>query len=216
MAPEDRLRVIILAAGVGRRLGRDKATLPWGDSTLIHHVVDQFPTERVARCVVVANPQNEAGVRRSLRKGVDMVVNPDPASEMIASVRLGIGRLRAATGPVCVHPVDVFAVSRELVALLHDAWLANRLRIHLPQVAGRGAHPLVVPPHLVVAIEAIPPGRGLDYLLQECAADVVRHTWHDRRLLADLDTPEDYARYRPPVGMADGGRLRDSMPGGRG
>jgi len=200
VADFDGLRVVILAAGLGRRLGRDKATLPWGASTLLEHVLRQFPPERLAARVVVANLANQAAVAALVGAADKVVVNPDPGSDMLASVRLGVAALPPGPGPVCVHPVDVFAVSGELVSLLHEAWRADRERIHLPEVAARGAHPVLIPASLLAAIEAIPAGRGLDYLLEAFADRVVRHRWYDRRLLVDLDTPEEYAQHRPAGG----------------
>ena len=115
--------------------------------------------------------------------------------------RAGAGwEIGVARAPVCVHPVDVFGLSRRLVALLHNAWRVDRERIHLPAVRGKGGHPVVLPPELLPAVFGIPPGRGLDYLLRQQPEAVVRHVWHDERLLIDLDTPEQYARYQPPVG----------------
>jgi molybdenum cofactor cytidylyltransferase len=201
VSPRDRLWLVVVAAGPARRLGRDKATLPWGQTTLVRHVYSQFPAWRVARWVVVANRRNHAAVRRALPDDVEIVVNPDKGTEMIASVRLGIDALGEIDGPLCIHPVDVFAVSRELVTFLHEAWRADREHIHLPEVRGKGGHPLILPPRFVPAIGAIPPGHGLAHVVHEHGAEVVRHAWHDERLLADLDTPEDYARYQPPVGL---------------
>jgi CTP:molybdopterin cytidylyltransferase MocA len=194
---EEQLDVIVLAAGAGRRLGRDKATLAWGAGTLVEHVVKQFAGDRVARRVVVANLQNELLLRQVLPADVDVVVNPDSDAEMIASVRLGMEALGALQGPLCIHPVDVFAVCPALVELLHEGWLRNRERIHLPEVGGKGAHPLIVPLCLASEIETIPAGSGLNWLVRKHPGDVVRHRWPDDRLLLDIDTPEDYARYRP-------------------
>jgi molybdenum cofactor cytidylyltransferase len=193
----DRLNLVILAAGAGRRLGCDKATLPWGSTVLVRHVFDQFPAERVARCVVVTNPRNQVDVRQALPERAEVAVNPDARAEMITSVRLGIEALGASDGPLCIHPVDVFAVSPDLVLMLHEEWLEEPERIHLPEVAGKGAHPLIVPARLVEAIRTLPAGCGLNRLLQGQAADVVRHPWHDERLVEDIDTPDVYARYRP-------------------
>lgn len=206
LLPEEQLDVIVLAAGAGRRLGQDKATLAWGAGTLVEYVVEQLAGERVARRVVVANPQNEAVLREVLPADVGIVVNPDPDAEMIASVRLGMEALGALQGPLCIHPVDVFAVSPTLVELLHEGWRWDRERIHLPEVGGKGAHPLIVPPCLASEIETIPAGSGLNWLVRKHPGDVVRHRWPDERLLLDIDTPEDYARYRPPAGRRANGQ----------
>jgi molybdenum cofactor cytidylyltransferase len=191
------LGVIVLAAGDARRLGGDKAALPWGRGTLLQHVVRQFSGAYVGRRVVVLSARNEAGGRRGLPRGVEVVVNRDCGSEMVVSARVGLAGLGEWQGPVCIHPVDVFAVSRELVRVLYEGWRRQPECVHVPEVAGKGAHPLLVPPALTGEILAIPPGCGLNWLLREHAGEVVRHPWEDELLLADIDTGEDYRRYRP-------------------
>ena len=198
MEPLERLGVIVLAAGESRRLGRDKAALPWGSTTLLRHVLDQFVGVNVARRVVVVNLRNEPAAREELPGGVEVALNRELGAEMVSSVRVGVEALGEFHGPVCIHPVDVFGVSRELVAMLHAAWRGQPGCFHLPEVRGKGGHPLIVPPVLVPEIGRIPAGQGLNWLLGEHAGAVVRHCWHDERLLADIDTLEDYERYRPP------------------
>lgn len=199
MSPSKQLRVLVLAAGAGRRLGRDKAALPWGRITLIEHVLSSFPANRVQKCVVVVNPANCESVRKLVSGRAEMAVNSEPKAEMISSIRVGIAALADRDGPLCVHPVDVFAITTDLVAMLHNAWLARPDMIHLPVVGDHGGHPLILPPFLVGEIERIPPGRGLNYLIREHADKVARHPWRDERLLADIDSPDDYARYAPPA-----------------
>ena len=212
MQPEEQLGVLVLAAGAGRRLGCDKAGLSWGSTTLVGHVVEQFALSCVRQRVVVVNPRNNSAVRQALPDDVEIVVNPEPRAEMITSVRMGIRALSVPQGAVCIHPVDVFGVSRELVIMLWRASRANPDRIHLPEVAGRGGHPLIVPACLVAEIERIPPGYGLNWLLHEHAEAVVHHAWHDERLLVDIDTLEDYRRWRPKIGRPEGGAIKDPNP----
>jgi CTP:molybdopterin cytidylyltransferase MocA len=193
----DRLGVIVLAAGAGQRLGRDKARLAWGATTLLGHVLEQFGGAEVARRVVVLSPANEMAASRGLPAGVEVAINREAGADMVASVRVGVAALQGFGGPLCIHPVDVFAVSRELVTLLYEGWRVRPGCLHLPEVEGGGGHPLIVPPRLVGEIERIPPGRGLNWLLSAHAGALMRHRWSDERLLADIDTLESYERYRP-------------------
>ena len=212
MEPVERLAVIVVAAGEARRLGRDKAALPWGDGTLLGHVVDQFLGPEVARRVVVLNAENEATAREGLPEGVVVALNHDADAEMVVSVGVGLKALGEFLGPVCVHPVDVFAVSRELVTMLYEAWRVEPDCLHLPKVGDKGGHPLIVPPRLVCEIGRIPAGCGLNWLLHEHAGAVRRHAWRDERLLADIDTPADYVRYRPAANPRGGAGARASDP----
>lgn len=200
MSTSQQLGVIVLAAGASQRLGRDKATAPWGKISLIEHVLSQFPGNRVRKLVVVVNPANSAAVRAVVSDRVEIAVNPEPGAEMISSVRVGIKAVGDFEGPLCIHPVDVFAITPGLVALLHDAWMEQPGKIHLPTVDGRGSHPLLLPPLLIPEVDSIPPDKGLNHLLHEHAVDVVRHPWPDEDLLADIDSPEDYDRYAPLTG----------------
>ena len=84
----------------------------------------------------------------------------------------------------------------------------------MPEVNRKGGHPVILPARLAGEIERIPPGYGLNWLLHRRAEEVVRHHWHDQRLLADIDTPEDYARYRPSNEQLEGGETTGSSPRG--
>lgn len=68
------LAAVVLAGGASRRMGRDKATLPYGDRTLIEHVVSVV-RQRCAPVFVIAAPGQplpdvDAEVLRDEARGV--------------------------------------------------------------------------------------------------------------------------------------------------
>ena len=199
MSAQPDIAVIILAAGRGRRLGADKATLPWGRHSLIEHVLGQFTHPRITTRCIVTNPANHATIATRVPVDTLLTQNPDPHTEMIASVRHGVRASEAAQpAAFCIHPVDIFAVSHDLLTMLFAAQHARPDAIHLPTVSGRGAHPIIIPAQTITQINQLPPGVGLNHLLNGDQTPVLRHPWPDDRLLADIDTPADYRRHCPP------------------
>ncbi len=213
MIVEDGMKAIILAAGSSRRMGRDKALLDWARGySLISVMLLRYSNPRVKQRVVVANPDNAAGIRAAIagelgrwavvpggrvRADYDLVVNPDPAGPMMASIKLGLTAVGAGEGPVCIQPVDVFAVTPTLIEFLHENWRLEPEYIHQPACEGRGVHPVVIPERYVKEILALPAEGRLDEFLRDHAERVRKHEWLDRELLWNLNTPEDYERFRP-------------------
>lgn len=191
------IALIILAAGKARRLGRDKPTLPWGTKTLVRHVVDAFPPDLYTPRIVVTNPENTTATTRLLPSSVRITTNPNPSGDMLSSVRVGEHAVTDPDSALCIHPVDVFAVTTKLAQTLHNAWIHDPRAIHIPTVGNRRAHPLILPAHLRPELDSIPQGQGLNLLTRNESGRVRTHPWNDPQLLCDVDTLRDYERYRP-------------------
>lgn len=145
--PQPRFALIVLAAGAARRLGRDKALLPWHGRTLLEHVLAQFRTPEIAENVVVANPSNAAALGAVLghdpiagaqdcgdagglrgnkplstgRAGggrAVLAINDLPGGDMLSSIRCGLSAVPDGIDAILVHPVDSFGASPPLVDAL--------------------------------------------------------------------------------------------------
>jgi molybdenum cofactor cytidylyltransferase len=125
---------IILAAGQSRRMGTQKLLLPFAGRTVIRHVVDQVVRAGELRSerrhgpetgpqqenpidqVLVIVPEQSDGIRRALAgKPVSFVTNPDPASDMLSSVRCGLRALPAGCTGVLVVLGDQPAIQSQLI-----------------------------------------------------------------------------------------------------
>jgi molybdenum cofactor cytidylyltransferase len=185
-----KLGAVVAAAGLSRRMGREKILLRFGETSVLERVLSTLAAAGVADRVVVLRPGLPDADEQARRAGASIVINPRPEEEMLLSIRMGIRELPADLEAFYVWPADHPAVLPEtLVTLARED---GRDRVVLPTHRGRRGHPALVGCGLIDAIARIPPGEGLrdlwhadPHLVREVAVE-------DPGVLLDLNTPEDY------------------------
>jgi molybdenum cofactor cytidylyltransferase len=81
---------VILAAGASSRMGRPKMLLPWGNDTVLGHLLrlwSGLPTAQIAVVCSGSDTAIFAELDRLQFPGVDRIINPDPARGMFSSIR---------------------------------------------------------------------------------------------------------------------------------
>ena len=192
-----RFVAIIPAAGHSRRMGQPKLLLEFGGQSVLSRVVQTLLGAGLSRCIVVVRPGDLALAHAAELAGAEVVMPVVAPIDMRQSVECGLRQGLLTTpaydGWVLVpadHPTLNPAVIRELIT----AWQASPTRIAVPVFEGRRGHPTIFPWGLVPEILALPPNCGLNQLLRSQPERVLEVSVSDRRVLDDLDTPEDWKR----------------------
>jgi CTP:molybdopterin cytidylyltransferase MocA len=186
---------VLLAAGRGRRMGRLKQLLPWGDSSVVAAAFDALARVCGAGVVVVLGDDADR-VTDALGKRAFHSVESDSDAEQIHSARLGLRRAVGMPGVarVLLHPADHPVIPPLVVDELLRRATGERALI--PTCRGRGGHPVLIPSAIVEAIvswEAGPGTGGLRGYWESHPGQVQRVEFPDAsELVMDLDTPEDY------------------------
>lgn len=139
--------------------------------------------------VIVITPRGHEPVA-----GCITVENPNPASDQIASLRLGLTRLaNTDVSGVLVWPVDCPFVRSQTIESIIDAAVSDGAEIVIPNHAGRNGHPTwfarEIWPELMVA-EA----DGAREVVRRDPTRVQRVAVSDASVLTDIDTREDLDR----------------------
>ena len=179
---------IVLAAGSSSRMGRAKAHLPAGPNgrTFVDTIDETLAAAGVSAVRVVVAP----GLPQPPKQAI---VNPDPSAGMLSSALCGLRAFSEALDAVFVWPVDHPLVERDTVIAMIAALKSTGVPIVVPTHGGKRGH-------LVLFAERVFP----ELLAADASAGArsVVHA-HDDRLelpvadpgvVADIDTPEDYAR----------------------
>ncbi len=177
-------------------MGRPKLLLPWGGSSVLGHLLDQWHALG-ARQIAVVCARGDAILSGELDRlgfpAADRIVNPAPERGMFSSIQCaarwdgwqaGLMRWVIALGD---QPHLRPATLRRLLALA----TSKPDRVCQPARHGKPRHPVVLPKPMFQAL-----ARGGAQNLKEFLAqfDVALFDCDDPGLDLDIDWPEDYRR----------------------
>jgi len=200
------ITAIILAAGASKRMGQPKMLLPWGDETVLTHVISVFQKAGVDDILIVTGGAREQVESLVSSLNVRTVHNPDYSNgEMLSSIQCGIHALT----PLPLSPVERGAtamliglgdqpqVKERSVWMVCDAFRESQSNIVVPSYQIRRGHPwLVAQPLWNELLNMRAPQSPRDFL--NTHADEIHYVdVDDPTILADLDTPSDYEKWRP-------------------
>jgi len=189
---------IILAAGRSRRMGKFKPLLRFGNKTVIESSVSNLRAAGVAEIVVVLGHHAE-DVREQLKSAsVVFVTNPNPDSEMSASIVLGVDALTDIARAVLITPADYPAIHPETIRLLIEKWRGGAKLIQ-PDFEGKGGHPVLIDLSYRDELLRLDPHSGLRGFFNKHRAEVFRLAVKSPFVARDMDTWEDYCALHEDV-----------------
>ena len=118
--PSPRFFAIVPAAGRSARMGQPKLLLPWGERTLIEHVLATWRASGVTNTTIVVHPADTELADKCHRAGVEVVTPPHPPADMKASIGHALAHVAARFTPCdadawLVAPADMPGVSAPLI-----------------------------------------------------------------------------------------------------
>jgi molybdenum cofactor cytidylyltransferase len=189
---------LLLAAGRSRRMGAFKPLLPFGDDTVIGSAIANLRAAHIKDIIVVLGHRADQ-LQQALRQtSVTFVINPDPDSEMSASIACGLKRVSATARALLISLADHPAVPPTVINSLIERWRQGA-RLVQPEYKGRGGHPVLIDLSYRQELLALDPDQGLRALFAAHRDEVVRLTVDSPYVARDLDTWEDYVRLHTDV-----------------
>jgi len=187
---------VILAAGRSSRMGQPKLQLPWGQTSVLGHLISQWTRLGPRQLAIVCAAGDDIVAAELDRLGfpcVNRICNPAPERGMFSSVQCAAswaGWLPRLTRWALVLGDQPQLRLTTLAALLEFA-RAHPGQVCQPALVGRPRHPVVMPKPIFSRIAASRCSTLKEFLVQFPAALCESH---DPGLDCDLDTPEDYRR----------------------
>ena len=195
-----RFAVAVLGAGASVRMGRPKLVLPWGSTTILGHLLEQWRRLGAAQIAVVCAP-GETAVAEELDRlafaTAHRIINPTPAAGMFSSVQCAArwdGWDAGITHWLLTLGDQPHVRESTLYSVLNHAG-QHSANIFQPGFHGRPRHPVVFPDSIWRSL-AQSSVANLKEFLQVSAGQVKLVEVDDAGLDLDIDRPEDYERAR--------------------
>jgi molybdenum cofactor cytidylyltransferase len=194
------IAAIILAAGESKRMGQPKMLLPWGDTTVLGHVISTFFRAGVEDVTVVVGGARTEVEKIVERSGARSAFNPGYASgEMLSSLQHGIESLSSQARAALIGLGDQPQIQEGTVRLICETFERTKSRLVVPSLQMRRGHPWLVERSLWNDILELDKRRSPRDFLHRYADEIHYVQVHDLGILADLDTMDDYHRARPQI-----------------
>ena len=190
------ITAIILAAGESKRMGEPKMLIPWGKSTVLQTVISTFQASGIKDILVVTGGARQQ-IETLIGKTVETVFNEDyQKGEMLSSIQLGLSvKMREASAAlICLG--DQPQVEERTVRSICNTFQLNKSQLVVPSYEMQRGHPWLVARPLWDEILAIKPPKTLRDFLKKHSREIHYVIADNPSVLADLDTPEDYAKHK--------------------
>lgn len=187
---------LILAGGMGRRMGRLKPLMPVLRASALEIAVSRMREAGVEDITVVTGYREERVAAEALRLGCRPVHNEDYTAGMFSSVVAGLSSLDRAADAFFLLPADIPLVKPATYKTLIGGFYTEPARpdAAFPTFLGEPVHPPLLSTALAEPIKTWSGEGGLRAFLASCVFKAIRIPVADRAAKLDMDTEEDYRK----------------------
>jgi len=191
-----RIGGVVLAAGLSRRMGRNKLIAEVGGRSLVRHAAEAALAGGLDPVTVVTGHQAEKIKNALAGLPVGFVHNSDFAEGLSTSLKTGIASLPADCAGAMVLLGDMPGVSPELVAQVRAAFEPDKGRnICVATADGERGHPVLWGRQFFAELMRLSGDMGARELMVANADNIVEVVARDSGPITDIDTPEALESY---------------------
>jgi molybdenum cofactor cytidylyltransferase len=188
------ISALLLAAGMGERMGGVKQLLTLGGKSMIEAALDNLQASRCDEIIVVLG--FVASKIRPLVEGrerVEVVVNPRFEQGMSTSIQKGLRAISPSATGILIALADQPFITPEVIDALIDGFQTGAQGIVLPVYEEKRGHPVILDrkkyePELL----SLQGDVGGKEIVRKHPEDVLEIAVASKGVLVDIDAPEDY------------------------
>lgn len=190
--------VAILAAGLSTRMGQPKLLLPWGDTSVLGHLLKVWQSLNAGQLAVVCAAR-ATGIHGELDRlgfaASSRILNPSPETGMFGSIQCAArwAGWQRSLSHVALVLGDQPHLQRRTLGLLLEFSAAHPTKVCQPLRNGHRRHPVVLPRRSFADLSETS-ASNLREFLQSTPQRLAGMEVDDPGLDLDLNSPADYER----------------------
>ncbi|MDG6995631.1 MAG: nucleotidyltransferase family protein [Nitrososphaerota archaeon] len=189
-----RIPIIVLAAGMSSRFGRNKLFERFGSATLIENVVSEALKSKAQRVIVVGGHDFERLCKALEKFDCDIVYNEEFEKGQSYSVRKGVSKVGESDNALMILPGDVVLMNHQIIDNVIDGFAKTHASIVSAGYRGSPGHPILFERRLFKELREINEAtRGLKKVVSNHISEAVIIETSQASLF-DLDTQDDLQR----------------------
>jgi molybdenum cofactor cytidylyltransferase len=187
---------IILAAGTSTRMKGLKQLLPFGETSLLGHIIHQACRSELDRVMLVLGHDADEIQRRlapALKDpAIRVVINADYMRGMSSSIQTGLAAIENHYDNMMILLADMPHVTTRLINLLLKQYSESGLPLGAVQIKNRRTHPVVLNRKMYPFLHKLRGDIGARHVFDRFKDRICRVSpeWEYKDM--DIDTPEDY------------------------
>jgi molybdenum cofactor cytidylyltransferase len=185
---------LLLAAGESKRMGEPKMLLPFGQKTIIEHIVDNILSSKADKTLVVLGSHREEIFNKISGRPVLTAVNHRYKEGMLSSIQTGFEALPKETLAAIVFLGDQPLIPFSVIDDLIEGYRRTQKGILLPVHKKNRGHPILIDMKYKHEVLTLSPDIGLRALVHGHPEDMLEVEVNSPHILKDIDKPEDYLR----------------------
>ncbi|MFT7596639.1 MAG: molybdenum cofactor cytidylyltransferase [Paracoccaceae bacterium] len=191
------LAILILAAGTSSRMGgRDKLLECANGTPLLAHVTNQAMATGLPVFITVPDKTHPRAALVATDH-VTVIDIPDRLEGMAASIRTGAAALRQDNCALMILPGDMPDLQTSDLLSLANAHAQQPAKIlRATSADGIPGHPVIFPADLVPDLMAVTGDAGARSVIEANKDRLQTYALPGNRAICDLDTPQDWAKWR--------------------
>ena len=187
------ISAIILAAGESKRMRQPKMLLPWGNTTVLGHVIQVYQNASLGKIIVITGAERNAVEQVASEQGVPSLHNPDYSrGEMLSSIQAGLRSLDTDVNAALICLGDQPQVQESVVRGILQRFEQEQVPLIVPSYKMRRGHPWLVSRTLWPAILDLKSASSTREFLMKYASQITYLIVETPSVFEDLDTQEEY------------------------